>query len=104
MSDSRDEVELSISSPDDSPESELAVTEKHAQPSSALGPAAVIDDCPPILVAPHRVAPPSQHVDTSGRTDSHAHTEDDGPVGTRSGRLVKSVNRLIESMVQRPFF
>jgi hypothetical protein len=74
VSDSRDEEELSISSLDDSPESELAVREEHAQPSPALSPAAVIDDCPPISVAPHRDTLPSQHADTSGRTDSHAHT------------------------------
>ena len=104
VSDSRDDEELSISSLDDSPVSELAVTEEHAQPSPALSPAAVIDDCPTISVAPHRDTLRSQHADTSGRTDSHAHTEDDGTVRTRAGRLVKSVNRLIESMVQKPFF
>ena len=74
VSDSRDDEELSISSLDDSPVSELAVTEEHAQPSPALSPAAVIDDCPTISVAPHRDTLRSQHADTSGRTDSHAHT------------------------------
>ncbi|KAF7669961.1 hypothetical protein LDENG_00105450 [Lucifuga dentata] len=41
-------------------------------------------------------------VDTSVHTDSHALTTVDGCVKTRAGRLVKSVNRLIESMIQKP--
>lgn len=45
----------------------------------------------------------NSHSDTSALTDSQSNAESDGQFRTRAGQLVKSVNRLIESMIQRPF-
>jgi len=102
LSDSGDVEEPAVSSPRDLPESELADTGELVQPSPVLSPAGATAD-PSISAAPHTEASHSAHADTSVDTDLHAHTEADSHVRTRAGRLVKSVNRLIESMVQRPF-
>ena len=76
---------------------------------------AVCESSPPVspvrVSAVHTPTPVASNADTLHSTPTDAHTSDrpdactetNGHVRTRTGRLVKSVNRLVESMVQRPF-
>lgn len=57
----------------------------------------------PIPVASHADTPHSIHTDIHTLDLPNTCTEASGSARTRAGRLVRSVNRLIESMVQRPF-
>lgn len=64
-------------------------------------PAAIINS-PSVSSAPLADTSLSSGTDVSVHTDPCTLTRADGYVRTRAGRLVKSVNRLIESMVQSP--
>ncbi|XP_066571623.1 uncharacterized protein LOC136760225 [Amia ocellicauda] len=95
LSCSGDETEPAVLSPGDCPESKLSDSQELVPPGLVPSPARVIVDSPSTAPAPH--------VDTSVRTDSHSHSGSNSHIRTRAGRLVKSVNRLIESMIQKPF-
>ncbi len=68
---------------------ELSSDERHAQHSDEIA-----QNLPP--------SPDLLCTDSSLEADAHAHAELVKPIKTRVGRIVKSVNRLIESMVQIP--
>lgn len=92
---------LDVSPSADSPESESADSEEQIQPGAVSGPAGAFDD-PTTSLAPHTDMSPSSGADASVHIGPCTHTGADDRVRTRAGRLVKSVNRLIESMVQTP--
>lgn len=111
-----------VSSFTDSLESVLAVTDGLVQFSPVASPAGATAQCTPDTQAQHTEASCSPdglgvtgHTDSDAeashspdmdiavRTDLHPHAGSDGQVRTRTGRVVRSVNRLIESMVQMPF-
>lgn len=76
--------------------SDPAVLEEETQPDAEPSPTSDIIDCPYTSFAPHLAT--SVNLGTQGDAVS------DGGVRTRAGRLVKSVNRLLESMmIQKPF-
>lgn len=103
LSDSREGESLAVLSPEVPPESESADSEELDQPSPVHSPVGAIADYPTISPAPRSDISHSPHADALVHTDPHTHTAADGHVRTRAGRVVKSVNRLIESMVQKPF-
>lgn len=87
---SRDGAEPTVS-----PESNLADSQELVPSSPVLSPARTIVDSTSTAPAPH--------VDTSVHTDSHLHSGAESHVRTHAGRLMKSVNRLIEAITQKPF-
>ena len=95
---SGDVVEAADSSPDDSLEPNMTDTEELVQ--SSPGPSPVRAIVEPLIVVP--MHPETSH-SPQVHTDTHAQAEADGQVRTRAGRVVKSVNRLIESMFQGAF-
>lgn len=68
---------------------ELSTNERHAQHSDEIA-----QNLPP--------SPDLVCSDSLLKPDAHAHADLVKPIRTRVGRIVKSVNRLIESMVQIP--
>lgn len=84
---------LTDSSPETSHQSIMTGSDEQAH--SVPVPPGATADRPSASLAHHDTYPVN--------TDSHAYTGADGTIRTRTGRLVKSVNRLIESLVQRPF-
>lgn len=103
LSNSRDGEILAVLSPEVPLESESTDSEELDQSSSVQSPVGAITDNPSISPAPQSDISHSPHADALVHTDPHAQTAADGLVRTRAGRVVKSVNRLIESMVQKPF-
>lgn len=92
---SRDGAEPTVSSPGVSSESNLADSQELVPSSPVLSPARTIVDSTSTAPAPH--------VDTSVHIDSHLHSGAESHVRTHAGRMMKSVNRLIEAMTQKPF-
>lgn len=103
LSNSRDGESLAVLSPEVPLESESADSEELDQSSSVQSPVGAITDYPSISPAPQSDISHSPHADALVHTDPHTQTAADGLVRTCAGRVVKSVNRLIESMVQKPF-
>ncbi|KAL2087418.1 hypothetical protein ACEWY4_016246 [Coilia grayii] len=86
---------FTVASPEALHQSTVASSDELVQSVSSPCPTSAIADSPSTSFTSHDTCTLS--------TDSRTHTEVGGPVRTRTGRLVKSVNRLIESLVQRPF-
>lgn len=103
LSSSGDGERLAVFSPEVPADSDSADSEELVQSTPVHSPAGAIADCPSISPAPPSDTSHSPHADVLVHTDPHTHTAVDGHVRTRAGRVVKSVNRLIESMVQKPF-
>jgi len=103
LSDSRDGERLAVLPPGVPPESKSADSGELVQSTPLHSPAGAVSDYPFISFEPHSDTSHSPQADILVHTDPHAHTAADGHVRTRAGRVVKSVNRLIESMVQKPF-
>lgn len=61
-------------------------------------------ESPSIWAMPDTETVHMTYTDSIVNTDSPRHTGSDTQLRTRAGRIVKSVNRLIESMFQRQFF
>ncbi|KAJ8010022.1 hypothetical protein DPEC_G00070650 [Dallia pectoralis] len=102
LSNSRDGESLAVLSPEVPLESESADSEEVDQSSPVRSPVGAISDYPSISPAPSDILH-SPHAAALVHTDPHTQTAVDGNVRTRAGRVVKSVSRLIESMVQKPF-
>lgn len=103
LSDSADGEGATVSSPGVTPQSEPVLSDNLIVDSPVLSSADTVDGCQFISPSSCSGAPHSPHGDTLVRTDLDTHIAADGCVRTRAGRVVKSVNRLIESMVQKPF-
>ncbi|KAJ8010391.1 hypothetical protein DPEC_G00074590, partial [Dallia pectoralis] len=95
-------VSLAVLSPEVPLQSESADSEEVDQSSPVCSPVGAISDYPSISPAPSDILH-SPHAAALVHTDPHTQTAVDGNVRTRAGRVVKSVSRLIESMVQKPF-
>lgn len=92
-----------VSSPGVPSQPEPILSDELVMDSPVLSSAGTVAGCPLISPPSCSDASHSPHVDTLVYTDPHTHTTGDGRVRTRAGRVVKSVNRLTESMVQKPF-
>lgn len=93
LPDPMDGAVLAGSSPETSNRSIMTGLDEQAHSAPVTCFAGATADRPSASLEPHDTC--------SVNTDSHAHTVADGTVRTRTGRLVKPVNRLIESLVQR---
>lgn len=94
---SLDREESAISSSEDSFRSDMIDSEEHPSPISVTCP-----NIPALSTVSDSDRLPTPH-DSSPVTYLSVSAGQEGPISTRAGRLVKSVNRLIESMVQKPF-
>jgi len=103
LSNSGDGEGLAVLSPEVPLESESADSVELDQSSPVNSPVGAIADYPSISPAPRSDISHSPQADALVHTDSHPQTAADGHIRTRAGRVVKSVNRLIESMVQKQF-